>query len=282
MAGADPGAQASRPLLARHWRLATSTVVLVLYLVHAAGVVVESPVIRLDTWVADTHIRWLYPSWRTAVQVGVLFGQRGPATLLFLPYFLWQTWRTRSNRPLVLLGTALLLLNASVGVVKVFVGRLGPHVTSDPHTVFAGGDIYPSGHVANTVVLYGLIALLAVRYRRTATVAAVVLSVVVGLGTVYLNSHWWSDVVGGWFAGALVLLALPTVLPYAQRLTDAIVDRAVAWYRGRRSARLSAERPDGVPAPSSRSPRGAGAGAAPTAASAAPAGRAAGPPHRSG
>ena len=59
-----------------------------------------------------------------------------------------------------MLGTALVLLNVSVGVVKYAIGRLGPmHGTdSDVHDIFAGGNIYPSGHVSTAVVLYGLLA----------------------------------------------------------------------------------------------------------------------------
>jgi membrane-associated phospholipid phosphatase len=83
--------------------------------------------------------------------------------------------------------------------------------------------------VSNTVVLYGLIAWIALTHRRFAIGAAAFLSVTVGLGTVYLDTHWFSDVVGGWIAGALVLLVLPSVMPTAQRWTDA----AIGWVRTR-------------------------------------------------
>ena len=55
-----------------------------------------------------------------------MLGQRGPATLLFLPWFIWVAKRDRSPRPLVLLGTSLVLLNVSVGVVKYAIRRVGP------------------------------------------------------------------------------------------------------------------------------------------------------------
>jgi hypothetical protein len=43
----------------------------------------------------------------------------------------------------------------------------------------------------------------------------------VGLCTVYLDTHWVSDVLGGWIAGVLVLIALPWVMPYSERLASA-------------------------------------------------------------
>ena len=69
-------------------------------------------------------------------------------------------------------------------------------------------------------MLYGLVAWIAVKYRKTLIAAAVFLSVTVGLGTVYMNTHWFSDVVGGWIAGGLVLLALPWVMPTVERWAE--------------------------------------------------------------
>jgi membrane-associated phospholipid phosphatase len=209
-------------------RAATFWTVLAAYLVLTICVIVKSPVLTLDKTIVDLHLQGNYPGYRRAVEDYVLLGQRGPATLLSLPFFFWIAWRRRSTAPIVHLLTALVLLNASVGVVKYATGRLGPFYHAPVHDVFAGGDIYPSGHVSNAVVLYGLIAWLAPRFRKTLVTLAVLISVTVGLGTVYLRTHWFSDIVGGWFAGSLVLLSLPTVLPHAQRWADAVtgwVDR---------------------------------------------------------
>jgi membrane-associated phospholipid phosphatase len=154
-----------------------------------------------------------------------MLGQRAPATFTALPWIVWRCWRMRTRAPLVRLVVALIVLNLSVGVVKIFVGRNGPLHTPNAHDVFAGGNIYPSGHTANAVVLFGLLAWMAVRHRRAAIAAAVFLSGSIGLCTIYLDTHWFSDVVGGWLAGALVLLVLPTLTPPAERLVDAVVRR---------------------------------------------------------
>jgi len=67
--------------------------------------------------------------------------------------------------------------------------------------------------------------MLAVSYRRAVIALAVLISFTVGLSTVYLDTHWVSDVFGGWIAGALVLIALPWVMPYVER----IADPAIRW-----------------------------------------------------
>jgi undecaprenyl-diphosphatase len=216
-------------------RAVTFWVLLALYLGLTVAVLLPSPVLDLDRYLAGLHLKMHYRQFRPWINDYVMFGQRGPATLTFLPVFLWVAWRSHSKRPLVLLGTALILLNVTVGVVKYAIGRVGPLFVNDRdvHLIFAGGNIYPSGHVSNAVVLYGLVAWILPRMRKTAIALAVFLCVTVGLSTVYLRTHWFSDVVGGWLAGGLVLLSLPSVLPYAERFTD----RALAWV-ARRYPRL--------------------------------------------
>jgi membrane-associated phospholipid phosphatase len=112
---------------------------------------------------------------------------------------------------------------------------LGPRATHQVNAVFEGGDIFPSGHVSNAVVLYGVIAMLAVSHRRLITAFAVFASVTVGLSTIYLDTHWMTDVLGGWLAGALVLIVLPWVMPYTERIADVVIRRARGVLAARRS-----------------------------------------------
>ena len=213
----------------------TFTGLLVAYLLLTLGVLIPSFVLSVDKFFLNLHLWGRHPGWYPWIHTYVMFGQRGPATLLFLPFFLWVAWRRRSTAPLVMLVTALILLNVTVGVVKYAVGRVGPLHTDAVHLIFDGGNIYPSGHVSNTVVLYGLMAWVAPQFRRTAIALTATLSITVGMGTIYLRTHWFSDVVGGWLAGALVLVALPTFLPTAQRWTDNAVDAVRARRLRRRT-----------------------------------------------
>ncbi len=65
---------------------------------------------------------------------------------------------------------------------------------------------FPSGHTAMGVILYGFLAILIVREiavaRRWGLVSGVVLVVfVLGFSRLYLGTHWFSDVLGGYFLG---------------------------------------------------------------------------------
>jgi membrane-associated phospholipid phosphatase len=204
---------------------------ILLYALLTVGVLIyPSPVLSLDQWWLDQHLWGNHPQYHWFIHHYVMLGQRGPATLVFLPAFAYLAWRRKTSEPLVMLGTSLVLLNLSVGVVKYSVGRIGPRDSDDVHQVFTSGTLFPSGHVSNTVVLYGVLAMLVPRFRRWIVAGVVVLCLTVGLGTIYLRTHWFSDVLGGWIAGALVLLVVPEVMPYTQRWTDA----AVQWFRRRR------------------------------------------------
>jgi undecaprenyl-diphosphatase len=204
-------------------------VVLAAYVALTILVIFDSPVLSLDKSILNLNLQANFPGYRRVIADYVMFGQRGPATLLALPVFFWLAWRERSTRPLVMLATALVLLNVTVGVVKYATGRMGPLHQNKVHDIFVGGNIYPSGHVSNAVVLYGLLAMLVPRFRKTTVVLAVWLCVSVGLGTLYLRTHWFSDVLAGWLAGSLVLLSLPSVMPTAQRWTNA----GIGWLRKR-------------------------------------------------
>ncbi|HKC27210.1 MAG TPA: phosphatase PAP2 family protein [Jatrophihabitans sp.] len=214
----------------------------------------DAPILGIDQFFANLHLGARYPGYHPFLNAYVMFGQRGPSTLAFLPVLLWAAWRRRSTQPLVLLGTALLLLNVSVGVVKYAIGRVGPFraPAADVHKIFDGGNIFPSGHAANAVVLYGVVAWVIAsfgpRWRKAAIIAATFLSVTVGLTTIYLRTHWFTDIIGGWLAGGLVLLGLPTVMPYAQRWTDSAIDWAKhRWPRLRWPRRVVTQPPRMAP-----------------------------------
>ena len=94
--------------------------------------------------------------------------------------------------------------------LKEWTGRPRPSFELDclPHSL-----AFPSGHAANSMTALLITALIAAppHLRRTAAIAAVTLSVVVGLTRVILGVHWPSDVIGGWalgllFAGATVMI----------------------------------------------------------------------------
>jgi membrane-associated phospholipid phosphatase len=259
VATSDPSTARPRRVLIRRpsRRVLAFLALLLVYLLVTLGVIYRSPLLTLDTDLFKLDLQRRYPDWKPWIKVYVMLGQRGPATLLFLPWFLWVAWRNRTPRPLIMLAVALVLLNLSVGVVKLATGRLGPLQTSNTHRIFDGGNIYPSGHVSNAMVLYGLLAIIAINHRRTAAVVAGFLSVTVGLSTVYRDTHWFSDVVGGWIAGGLVLIAIPWAMPPAMRVWDWLWSRVaprVPWL----VERLAAAPEPSAPGPSVTAPAAPG------------------------
>ena len=66
---------------------------------------------------------------------------------------------------------------------------------------------FPSGHSANSMIVYLLVALLLVP-GRFAVPAAICLSILIGLSRLWLAVHWPSDVIGGWAFGIAWTLAM--------------------------------------------------------------------------
>jgi membrane-associated phospholipid phosphatase len=185
---------------------------------------------RVDDWDLALY-RWApaahWPQLAGVLSWWVMLGQRAICLAIAALWLGWRAWRERDLRPLGVLLFATLLTNVVVGTMKNLVGRLGPlqlgadAVLPGASDVFAaGGTIFPSGHTANAVVTWGVLVLVAHGRRRLGALLAAAVAASVGLTTVYLGTHWLSDVVAGWCAGGLVLLALPTAVPVAARLAD--------------------------------------------------------------
>ncbi|GAA1887453.1 phosphatase PAP2 family protein [Streptantibioticus ferralitis] len=196
----------------------------VAYAAIVAAVLGSSWLVRLDWQVMLFRPYKQWPQFHAFLDYFVVLGQRGPTAVMVAAWLAWRTWKHRTLRPLLVLGTALLLLNITVGAVKYGLGRLGPHyaTTIGSAELFQGGDIFPSGHTANAVVTWGILAYLATtpRARRVLSVVSAVLSLAVGMTTIYLGTHWVTDVLSGWCAGLLVLFALPWCEPMISRAEE--------------------------------------------------------------
>jgi membrane-associated phospholipid phosphatase len=188
----------------------------------------------------------------------VVLGQRGPTAVMVAAWLGWRSWRQHTLRPLLALGAALLLLNITVGAAKIGMGRLGPHYATviGSNEMWRGGDIFPSGHTANAVVTWGILAYLAStpRARRYLSALSAVVALGVGLTTVYLGTHWLSDVVLGWAAGLLVLLALPWCEPLITRGETWLLDRRDRWLSHRTNVSAAPSFPLGPAAPVAHMP----------------------------
>ncbi|MFI8950566.1 phosphatase PAP2 family protein [Streptomyces sp. NPDC053750] len=233
------------PEMSRH-RFALFAGSLAFYIAIVWAVLITSWLVRLDWQVMFFRPYQQWPEIHAFVDYYVVLGQRGPTAVMVAAWLGWRSWRQHTLRPLLALGVSLLLLNVTVGAAKYGMGRLGPHyaTTIGSNEMWLGGDIFPSGHTANAVVTWGILAYLAStpRARRWLSALSAVTSLGVGMSTVYLGTHWLSDVLLGWVAGLLILLALPWFEPLITRAEAWILDLRDRWY-----ARRSRPRPTRTP-----------------------------------
>lgn len=95
----------------------------------------------------------------------------------------------------------------AVAVGKALVGRARPAVVE--HLVEVSSASFPSGHAANSALIYLTIALIVMQIvpqrgaRWFLFAATIALVTVIGISRLYLGVHWPSDVLAGWSAGSL-------------------------------------------------------------------------------
>ncbi len=74
------------------------------------------------------------------------------------------------------------------------------------------GYSFPSLHALGAMICYGFLGFYMYTYantRSTRILGIVVISImpfIIGLSRIYLGAHWFSDVLGGWAIGALLLV----------------------------------------------------------------------------
>ena len=229
--------------MSRH-RIALFGATLAFYGAIVWAVMATSWLVRLDWQVMFFRPYQQWPEIHAFVDYYVVLGQRGPTAVMVAAWLGWRSWRQHMLRPLLALGVSLLLLNTTVGAAKYGMGRLGPHYATEigSNEMWLGGDIFPSGHTANAVVTWGILAYLAStpRARRWLSALSAVTSLGVGLSTVYIGTHWLSDVLLGWAAGLLILLALPWFEPLITRTEARLFGLRDRWRAGRRRTAAAA------------------------------------------
>ncbi|WBB78931.1 phosphatase PAP2 family protein [Micromonospora sp. WMMD882] len=192
-------------------------------------------------WAADHRPTVAY---RIAVVFNLL-GQGTPLTLLAAGLGVALAVRLGSVRPILPPVVAFGLTTFTIGPLKVWTARPAPSASvKEPYLpveqtlpLFSDelplrfAQSYPSGHVANAIVWYGVLALLLAPLLRDfgrrvpprlVTAIRVVPPVVVIFTTTYLGWHWLTDSVAGLLLGLLldrILRRIPwDALPLPGRL----------------------------------------------------------------
>jgi len=105
----------------------------------------------------------------------------------------------------------IIVLTVLVGaLLKLLLRRKRPltYIVKWPFMTFS----FPSGHTVGSVVAYGTLAYLSLRYGTTlgyiGSVIFAFLAVLVGVTRVYLGAHFPSDVAAGWVVGGAGILTV--------------------------------------------------------------------------
>ncbi|MEV4281349.1 phosphatase PAP2 family protein [Actinoplanes xinjiangensis] len=194
---------------------------------------------RVADWSFDQHHqRQVYWTARVFNYLG-----QGGSVLMPVAAVLTVLWwrRTRSIWTALPLAAGAALTALTIGPAKIFFDRAAPKFPLENRTVLFNPDAsgtlsmsYPSGHVANSLVWYAVIAVLlagilgrALTRRETLSVRVLPVAIVF-VTTVYTGFHWLTDSVAALFLGVVLArliervpwdaaLALP--VPFAARLT---------------------------------------------------------------
>ena len=186
-----------------------------IYALITQQVVANSWIRRLDEWIYERDILLVTPG-KTPTIVILMddLGLRGITSAILLITAILISRRFKSWRPINLSLLALLLLNLAVGASKLLFGRTKPSTGFDLFFTDSGLS-YPSGHAANAVLSWGMIAYLIFRYSHKEPFEGLrltwfvsIISSLVCLASLYRNTHWFSDLLGGLFIGSALLVAV--------------------------------------------------------------------------
>ena len=188
-----------------------STLLFIGFIAVTQQVITNGPLIALDARIANAG-RVDFPSWIDFILMRIDdLGLRGLTATALMIAAIYIARRFKTWRPLNLAILSIIALNLIVGLAKLLIGRTKPQLNVD--LIYAGGLSYPSGHASNAILSWGVLAYLIYRYAhvdryrgRLASAGVALISVSVCVVSLFRNTHWLSDLVGGLFIGAALLV----------------------------------------------------------------------------
>lgn len=195
------------------WHIRNGAISMALFIYITFDVLHSGPLTDIDAAIA----RWGrpdLPAWADWVVYNLdHLGLRGVTAICLLSLAVYLGRKFRTWRPLNLSILSLLALNLVVGLAKLEFGRTKPKLQID--LLDAGGMSYPSGHASNAILTWGLFAYLAVKYSkeskfrtRVAIWSVTSVTTLVVLISLFRNTHWLSDLIGGVSVGSALLFLI--------------------------------------------------------------------------
>ena len=189
------------------------------FLLITHQVLINGPLIEIDKWIHDLERPEFSGVSGFIIRRLDDLGLRGvTATALLLAAF-YIARRFKTWRPLNLAILSVISLNIVVGFFKFWLGRTKPKVGID--LLHFGGMSYPSGHASNALLTWGVLAYLIYRYAhvdryrgRLASAGVAAISLTVCTVSLIRDTHWFSDLLGGLFVGAALLVLIIAIDRY--------------------------------------------------------------------
>jgi membrane-associated phospholipid phosphatase len=216
--------QLKRPV---SWHIRNAALAMGAFTYITFDVLHSGPLTEIDATIA----RWRrpeLPEWGDWVVYNLdHLGLRGLTAIFLLSLSIYLGRKFKTWRPINLSIISLLALNLVVGLAKLEFGRTKPKLQID--LLDAGGMSYPSGHASNAILTWGLFAYLAVKYSapsrfrtRVAIWAVGSVTTLVVFISLFRNTHWLSDLVGGVSIGTALLLLVMAIdrLVSSNRITQ--------------------------------------------------------------
>jgi membrane protein DedA with SNARE-associated domain/membrane-associated phospholipid phosphatase len=191
------------------------------------GIVGQDVMARDDLELVDVPVNHFFvhhrEPWLTTLMraVTTLGSTRVLLAVVIAAALLWW-FRSHSLRPALVLTAAYAGAVALSDALRLLVDRPRP-----PAAQMVGhfaGSAFPSGHAAQSIAVYGVLAALLAGSGASWTTkvmswsAAFALAAIIGVSRIYLGAHWLTDVLAGWALGALWLFALVTAVRTRDRL----------------------------------------------------------------
>lgn len=185
-------------------KIGPTLVSFIIILILFIGLTVEVVSGNLDAW--DTaFLEWVrhfhHPSLMILARVSYFLGEAEVAVFFVIAGLAFFCWKRYWKEAQVLAISAMGVLILIDQILKPWFGRIRPA----PGLIDVHGKSYPSGHVSGNFMLYlyfsYLVAFYFPKWGLFFYILSTILVSMMGWASIYLNIHWFTDLIGGYFIG---------------------------------------------------------------------------------